>query len=141
MQYFLLSIRGASFILGNMHALSEILSPHVLYISTEKRITAWEADFTQSSASAHNLRTHTRTLSEAPNTHVPLSLFSQEEVIGPETLGKQLVVKRTRESCVEATTFRPVVFLRNSLKLLYPSLSCRRNFWPTKMSMCSHSCH
>lgn len=71
-------------------------------------------------------QTHTRTLSEAPRTHVPQPLFSQEQVIGPETLGKWLVVKRTRESGVEATAFFPVVFLRNSLKLLYPSLSCIR---------------
>lgn len=95
----------------------------------------------RSSASAHNLKTHRRTLSEAPKTHVPQPLFSQEQVIGPETLRKQLVVKWIRESGMEATAFFPVVLLHNSLKLLYPSLSCLRNFWPTKMSTCSHSCH
>jgi len=59
---------------------------------------------------------------------------------GPETPGKHLVVRRTRESGVEATAAFPVVFLRNSPRLLHSSLSCTRNFWPTKISVCSHSC-
>lgn len=58
--YFLQSLRSVYFILGNTHRdapLSTLqLFLHVLYISAEKRITAWEADFMQRSASAHNLK-------------------------------------------------------------------------------------